>query len=101
MVICSGFFLFIFCTETLISLLNRVELEKHIMGLRVAQASPQISHILFADVSLFFCKAEVGKCLEIVIILNSYEKASGQRLNSSKSSLMFGKKKVEHNVTKY
>ncbi|XP_056850872.1 uncharacterized protein LOC130500150 [Raphanus sativus] len=73
-------FLFILCTE------------KKIVGLRVARASPRISHLLFADDSLFFCKTELSQCKEIMDILDIYGKASGQRLNASKSSMFFGNK---------
>ncbi|XP_056860054.1 uncharacterized protein LOC108829850 [Raphanus sativus] len=85
-------FLFILCTEALITLLNGAEAEKKIVGLRVARASPRISHLLVADDSLFFCKAELSQCKEIMDILDIYGKASGQRLNASKSSMFFGNK---------
>ena len=37
------------------------------------------------------------QCKEILDILDSYGKASGQRLNAAKSSIIFGNK-VDHNV---
>ncbi|XP_056860100.1 uncharacterized protein LOC130508555 [Raphanus sativus] len=72
------------------SLLNGAEVEKKIIGLPVARASPRISHLLFADDSLFFGMAELSQCKEIMKIIYIYGKASGQRLNASKSSIFFG-----------
>ena len=76
-------FLFILCTEALIILLNGSEVENYIMGLRVAWASPHISHLLFSNDSLFFYKAEVGQCIDILNILKSYGKSLRQRLNAA------------------
>ncbi|XP_024013218.1 uncharacterized protein LOC112087542 [Eutrema salsugineum] len=83
-------FLFILCTETLISLLNGAERENQISGLKIAQASPPVSHLLFADDSLFFCRADIQQGTEIFRIINTYGSASGQQLNLGKSSIMFG-----------
>ena len=51
-------FIFILCTETLVSLLNHAENQGKITGLRVTRVCPSVSHLLFANDSLFFCKAE-------------------------------------------
>ena len=51
-------FIFILCTEALANLLNHAESQGKIMGMRVTRACPLVSHIFFADGSLFFCKAE-------------------------------------------
>ena len=68
-------FMFILCTEALVSLLNQAENQGKITGMRVARASPPISHILFADDSLFFCKEEPRECEEVMKVVGKYGKA--------------------------
>ena len=52
---------------------------------------PSVSHLLFADDSLFFCKAESRECEEVMKVVRKYVKASGLCINFDKSSLLFGK----------
>ena len=85
-------FLFILMTEALISQLKGAEEEGRLTGLKIARASPAISHLLFADDSLFFCKADVQQGAELIRIINLYGRALGQLLNPSKSSILFGNK---------
>lgn len=87
-------FLFVLCTEVLISQLKQAEKEKKLTGLKIARPSPPISHLLFADDSLFFCRATHDECSELMRIIDVYSNASGQQLNKSKSSVLFGSKVV-------
>src|SRR5690606_35616208 len=81
---------FILCTEALVSLLNHTESQGKITGMRVSRASPSVSHLLFADDSLFFCKAEPRECEEVMKVVRKYGNASGQCINFQTSSLLFG-----------
>ncbi|XP_048623656.1 uncharacterized protein LOC125592497 [Brassica napus] len=85
-------FLFILLTEALISQIQGAEREGRITGLKIARNSPPVSHLLFADDSLFFCRAEVAQCTELMQIINTYGCSSGQQLNVEKSSILFGNK---------
>ena len=87
-------FLFVLCTEVLISQIHHAEREKKLTGLKIARQCPPISHLLFADDSLFFCKATQEECSELMRIIDVYSNASGQQLNKSKSSVLFGSKVV-------
>ena len=84
-------YLFIMCTGALIANIKKAEREKQITGMKVARACPPISHLLFADDSLFFCKAQREECQTILRILKEYE-VSGQLINFQKSSIQFGHK---------
>ena len=60
--------------------------------MKVARACPLISHLLFADDSLLFCKAQKEECQTILRILKEYEDVSSQLINFEKSSIKFGHK---------
>ncbi|XP_010468192.1 PREDICTED: uncharacterized protein LOC104748214 [Camelina sativa] len=85
-------YLFILCTDVLAANVRKAERNKLITGIKVANKCPPITHLLFADDSLFFCKADNDQCRVILDILKQYECVSGQQINFSKSSVQFGHK---------
>ncbi|CAL2235433.1 unnamed protein product [Prunus armeniaca] len=56
-------------------------------GVRLCRNGPTISHLLFADDSLFFIRATTQNCNVLKKIVGDYCLASGQMLNVDKSSL--------------
>jgi hypothetical protein len=50
-----------------------------------------VSHLLFADGSLFFCRAAKEEAQEIKNLITEYQEASGQLVNMEKSEIMFSK----------
>lgn len=84
-------YLFVICTEVLVQLLKIAEHKQLISGLRVARRAPPVTHLLFADDSMLYCKGTDDEELNQVIhILQHYSLASGQRINYDKS-MYFGK----------
>ncbi|KAL5544814.1 hypothetical protein UlMin_008598 [Ulmus minor] len=83
-------YLFLICGEGLSSLLHLYEQNGDLQGLRCGLRGPSISHLLFADDSLFFLEAKLTVCAAIKEILKLYEVASGQVVNLSKSAVCFG-----------
>lgn len=84
-------FLFILCSQVLSGLCFKAQQNGSLHGIRVAKGCPRINHLLFADDTMFFCKTNVKSCKALKRILEKYGKASGQLINTQKSSISFGK----------
>lgn len=85
-------YLFILCAEVLSHMMRRAETQGNIRGIKISNASPSVTHLLFADDSLFFCQANMKAAKAIQNVLLQYECASGQKVNTNKSVLTFGKR---------
>lgn len=85
-------YIFILCGEVLSGLCTAAKRNGSLVGLRVARGSPRINHLLFADDTMFFCHSSPENCLVLREILQEYEMASGQKINTAKSSITFSHK---------
>jgi hypothetical protein len=94
-------YLFLLCTKGLSCLLQKKELLGEQQGLRNGRKSPSISHLLFADDSIFFARSDDQSVAALKSALDLYCEAFGQKINLQKSSLFFGNKcldSVKHDV---
>ncbi|XP_010463404.1 PREDICTED: uncharacterized protein LOC104744076 [Camelina sativa] len=85
-------YIFIICSEVLSGLCLKAQREGNLIGVKVAKGSPRVNHLLFADDTMFFIRADQHSCLTLKNILHKYEAASGQKINQSKSSITFSAK---------
>jgi hypothetical protein len=83
-------YLFLLCTEGLSSLLFHKESLGVLQGVRNDRSGPPISHILFADDSIFFARSDSRSVEALRDILATYCEGSGQKINMEKSSVFFG-----------
>ena len=84
-------YLFLLCAEGLSAMLRQVERGEIPRGISVGKLAPLVSHLLFADDCIVFCKASIEERNKVTKILEVYERESGQKLNREKTSLFFSK----------
>lgn len=84
-------YLFLLCAEGLTAMLKKEEAARNNKGVAVCRGAPRISHLLFADDSIIFCRATAEEGSRVLKVLVDYEGDSGQKLNKEKTSLFFSK----------
>lgn len=84
-------YLFSLCTEGLHGLMKQAATIGALRGVALCKNGPKLTHILFANDSLVFCKVDGHDCQNLLAILTAYERALGQQVNRAKSSLFFNK----------
>ncbi|XP_015959674.1 uncharacterized protein LOC107483570 [Arachis duranensis] len=84
-------YLFILAAEWFTVLMDKAREENLISGIRLAPTAPVITHLLFADDCIIFAGAQEEEIYQIIQIINKYTEASGQRINTDKSGLIFGR----------
>lgn len=72
-------YLYILCTDVLSHMITSTAKKGKIRGIRIGNAVPTITHLLFAYDSLFFCQANNRNCKAINEVFRTYELWSGQQ----------------------
>ena len=70
-------YLFLLCAEGLSAMLKKEESEGHIKGVAICRGASRVSHLLFADDSIIFCRASIAECERVLKVLEDYERDSG------------------------
>ncbi|KAL0462980.1 UNVERIFIED_CONTAM: hypothetical protein Slati_0185600 [Sesamum latifolium] len=65
------------------------------MGVSICTIAPSISHLLFVDDTLIFCRASLESTQAVQDTLEVYRLASGQKINFSNKSVVFSRNMKE------
>ena len=74
-------YLFLITGEVRSLRMTKAVRDNHIKGIRLCRGCPTMSHLFFADDSLFFLKATLSNVWNFSMILQEYCMASGQMVN--------------------
>lgn len=84
-------YILILAVDVLSHMLNKAVEEDRIQGIQLVEGGPKLTHLFFVDDALLFGQASMENMYQFVDILNTYSKASGQRINLAKSGIICGK----------
>ncbi|CAM8893848.1 unnamed protein product [Rhodiola kirilowii] len=84
-------YLFLLCSEWLSERIGTEISSNSLKGVRICQGAPIVSHLFFADDSIFFMKATEANARGLKTVLDEYEALSGQRINFDKSEMVFSR----------
>ncbi|XP_019241420.1 PREDICTED: uncharacterized protein LOC109221391 [Nicotiana attenuata] len=79
--------LFILAAEALSKGLNALHQNLYFCGFGLPKWSPKINHLAYADDTIIYSSSDATSLRLIMEILNSYEAASGQLINKTKSAV--------------
>lgn len=82
-------YIFILVMELLSKMMIKLEKEGHVQGVKITRGSPSISHLFFADDSLFCFKADNFSCKKVRETIDIFCRVSGEAINFDKSSVIF------------
>lgn len=86
-----SFFLFIIITEFVTQLIYKVKGLGEICSVRVARLLPSITHLLFADDLVLFCRVTIKEVCNLIKYLYLYYAVIGQEVNFMKLGVFFSK----------
>lgn len=87
----SSPYLFNIVTNVFSSLMKQAVDNGTITGIRLNRTCPTLSHLLFANDSIFFMNGTILECQNLAMILNQYCLAARQEINLNKSDIFFNK----------
>jgi hypothetical protein len=83
--------LFILVTEGFTALIKIYIASGDLHGIQICRGEPVVSHLLFADDCFLFCRSTIVETNHLMKILKTYEEATSQEINMTKSEVFFSR----------
>ncbi|XP_030478283.1 uncharacterized protein LOC115695353 [Cannabis sativa] len=96
-------YLFLLCNEILSRILDRAQVNGDIHGIKISRNALAVSHLMFADDTLLFTRANTVEAGNIGMCLKKFEDWSGQLCSKQKSGILFSRncvKSLRENIEK-
>ena len=87
-------FLFLLHTKGLHGLIQQAARAGY-KGSSLHHKGPELTHLLFTDDSLLFCRVTTDEYTQLLGILDCYESVLGQKVNKNKTPIFFSKSTTE------
>lgn len=91
-------YLFIICAEALSAMLQNAERDGGLSWVPIARGRMKLNHLFFAEDNFLFCKANVSEWCHLPQVIDTYEQASGQKLNKKKASIFVSRSTSAANI---
>ncbi|XP_012842774.1 PREDICTED: uncharacterized protein LOC105962971 [Erythranthe guttata] len=82
-------YLFIFCAEILIGMIQSAVADGQLHGFQIAPNALMVTNLCFVDGTLLFCRANVDDATRLGNILSKFAQISGQEINMEKTTMCF------------
>ncbi|KAK4268485.1 hypothetical protein QN277_025138 [Acacia crassicarpa] len=82
-------YLFILVVEVLSLMIRKSQESKLLMGIKLSNGCPELTHSFFTDDALLYMNANLSNCVTLFNILSQFCAVSGQVINLDKSSIFF------------
>uniref|UniRef100_A0A803NK38 Reverse transcriptase domain-containing protein n=1 Tax=Cannabis sativa TaxID=3483 RepID=A0A803NK38_CANSA len=78
-----------FDSRVLSKLITKQQTRGHLNGIKISRSAPAISHLMFADDTILFVRANKRMASNLLECIHKYESWSGQKCSLMKSSVLF------------
>ncbi|WVZ51469.1 hypothetical protein U9M48_002614 [Paspalum notatum var. saurae] len=85
-------YLFLFVADGLSALIQDRVQNGALQEMKICRRAPGVSHLLFADDTILFFKADQHQAHQVREIVQDYERGTGQLINRAKCSILFKRK---------